>query len=61
MILFRSIDLNVSNYLNALFNINSGAPAIFQSPPANPPTNIKGDALGIFYATDVVRRWRIID
>lgn len=61
MLLFRSIDRNTSNYIEALGSLNSGAPAIFQSPPANPPTNIQGDALGIFYAMDVVRRWRIVD
>ncbi len=61
MLLFRSIDRSTNNYIEALSNLNSGAPAIFQAPPANPPTNIQGDALGIFYAMDVVRRWRIID
>lgn len=61
MLLFRSIDRNVSNYIEAVGNLNSGAPGLFQSPPANPPTNIKGNALGFFYAADVVRRWRIVN
>lgn len=61
MLLFRSIDRNVSSYIEAVGSLSSGAPALFQSPPANPPTNIKGNALGFFYAADVVRRWRVVD
>lgn len=61
MLIFRSIDRNVNNYLLALANLNSGAPGPFQTPPANPPTNIKGGAVGFFYAVDVVRRWRIVN
>lgn len=61
MVIFRSIDVYVNNYLLALGNLSSGAPGPFQTPPANPPTNLKGGALGFFYSADVVRRWRIIN
>ncbi|MBI1222048.1 MAG: DUF4249 family protein [Bacteroidetes bacterium] len=52
---FRSIDIPVARYLEALSNLNSGAPGPFQTPPANPPTNISGGAVGYFMCTDVVR------
>ncbi|KAB2915934.1 MAG: DUF4249 domain-containing protein [Bacteroidetes bacterium] len=61
MLYFRSIDVYAYNYLYALSMLNSGAPGPFQAPPANPPTNIKGGALGFFYAADVVRRWKIVN
>lgn len=61
MLVFRSVDVYVNNYLNALSILNSETPGLFQAPPANPPTNIKGGALGFFYAADVVRRWRIVN
>lgn len=61
MLVFRSIDRSVSTYIDAVGSLNSGAPALFQAPPANPPTNIKGNALGFFYVADVVRRWRVVD
>lgn len=61
MLIFRSIDVYVNNYIYALGNLDNGGPGLFQSPPANPPTNIKGNALGFFYASEVVRRWRIVD
>ncbi len=55
MLEFRSIDPQVAAYLVALANLNSGAPGPFQTPPANPPTNISGGAIGYFMATDVKR------
>jgi len=61
ILVFRSIDVYVNNYLNALSALNSGAPGLFQAPPANPPTNIKGGAVGFFYASDIVRRWRVVN
>lgn len=61
MLIFRSIDIYTYNYLYALGNLTGDIPGLFQSPPANPPTNIKGGAVGFFYAADVVRRWRIVN
>ncbi|MDX5320772.1 MAG: DUF4249 domain-containing protein, partial [Bacteroidota bacterium] len=55
MLEFRSIDIPVARYLEAVSNLNSGAPGPFQTPPANPPTNISGGAVGYFMCTDVVR------
>lgn len=55
MMVFKSLDIPVASYLNALASLNSGAPGPFQTPPANPPTNISGGAIGYFMATDVVR------
>jgi hypothetical protein len=60
MMIFRTVDVNVYNYLYALGNLTGGAPGLFQAPPANPPTNIKGNALGFFYTSDVVRRWLVV-
>jgi hypothetical protein len=56
ILIFRSIDENVFRYLDALGN--RGGNAFFGSPPANLPTNIKGDALGLFAAYDV-KRYRV--
>ncbi|HYG15800.1 MAG TPA: DUF4249 family protein [Bacteroidia bacterium] len=61
MMIFRSIDAGTSSYITALNSLSNGAPGPFQTPPANPPTNIKGGAVGLFYAADVVRRWRIVN
>ena len=61
MLLFRTLDVFCYNYVLALSSQNSGAPGPFQTPPANPPTNIKGGALGIFYATDAKRLWKIVN
>ncbi len=55
-VIFRSIDKNMSDFINAYNNQTSGAPGPFQVPPANLPTNIKGDALGYFATYDVVRK-----
>lgn len=55
MLIFKSIDIPVARYLQALASLSSGAPGPFQTPPANPPTNISGGAVGYFRACDVVR------
>lgn len=60
MLVFRSIDVPVATYLQALANLTSGAPGPFQTPPANPPTNISGGAVGYFMCTDVVRIFKIV-
>jgi len=60
MILLKSLDYASYSYLVALNNLDSGAPGPFQSPPANPPTNIKGGGIGYFSAYDIVRRWKIV-
>lgn len=59
MLIFRSIDVPVATYFNALSNLSSGAPGPFQTPPANPPTNISGGAVGYFMCTDIVRLGQI--
>lgn len=61
MLIFRSIDKDVRNYLIALGNLTGDTPGLFQAPPANPPTNIKGGAVGFFYSADVIRRWRVVN
>lgn len=58
MLIFRSVDRNVYDYLNALFVLRSAAPGPFQTPPANPPTNISNGAIGYFVCSDVVRVWK---
>ncbi|MFN5025039.1 MAG: DUF4249 domain-containing protein [Bacteroidota bacterium] len=59
ILIFRSIDEPVFRYLSSIQG--SGGNAFFGSPPANLPTNITGDALGLFAAYDVKRyRMRII-
>ncbi|MHB1278510.1 MAG: DUF4249 family protein [Bacteroidia bacterium] len=60
MMEFRSIDVPVATYLQALANLNNGAPGPFKTPPANPPTNISGGAVGYFMATDIVRVNKIV-
>ncbi|TNE78489.1 MAG: DUF4249 domain-containing protein [Bacteroidetes bacterium] len=55
MLIFRSLDVSVARYFEALNALNSGAPGPFQTPPANPPTNISGGAVGYFMATDITR------
>lgn len=57
LLIFRSVDENVYRYLFALNNrSNGGGP--FSTPPANLPTNIKGNnSLGLFAAYDV-RKYR---
>ena len=53
--IFRSIDKNMFDFINAFNSQSSGAPGPFQVPPANLPTNIVGGALGYFATYDVVR------
>jgi hypothetical protein len=60
MLVFRSMEKSVADYLAALSNLNSGAPGPFQTPPANPPTNISGGAIGYFMASDVVRIGKVV-
>lgn len=55
MLIFRSFDPVVAKYFIDLGNLRSQAPGPFKTPPANPPTNISGGALGYFLATDVTR------
>jgi hypothetical protein len=55
--IFRSIDKNMNDFLNAYSNQNPDIPGPFQVPPANLPTNISGGALG-YFATYDVSRWR---
>lgn len=55
MLYFYSIEKPVADYINALETLRSGAPGPFRTPPANPPTNIAGGALGYFMAMDEVR------
>lgn len=55
ILVFRSVDESMYRYLLALGN-RSGGGGPFSTPPANLPSNIKGqDALGIFAAYDVQR------
>lgn len=60
ILVFRSIDEPVYKYLLALDSQGGGGP--FATPPANPPSNIRGtDVLGLFMATDTKRfRYRIL-
>lgn len=60
MLIFKSVDTPVAKYFEALSSLNSGAPGPFQTPPANPPTNISGGAVGYFWCTDVVRLGQIV-
>ena len=55
MLVFRSFDPPVAKYFIELGNLRSQAPGPFKTPPANPPTNISGGALGYFLATDIKR------
>ncbi len=56
IMIFRTVDDNVYRYLQALGQ--RGGSSFFSSPPANLPTNITGDGLGLFAAYDV-RRYRV--
>lgn len=61
MLVFRSLDNTAAQYFISLENLRQPPPGPFATPPANPPTNITGGAVGGFRASDVVRRWRIVD
>ncbi len=54
--IFRSIDKNMYNFINAYNNADPNIPGPFQSPPANLPTNLTNGAVGYFAAYDVVRK-----
>jgi len=54
-LIFKSIGKVQADYIIALDQLTGGAGGPFQTPPANPPTNINGGALGYFKACDVVR------
>lgn len=56
VLIFRSIDKNMNDFISAYDTQTSGAPGPFQSPPANLPTNITGGAIGYFATYDVVRK-----
>lgn len=58
--IFRSVDKNMYEFINAYNSQTSGAPGPFQVPPANLPTNIVGGALGYFATYDVVRSKRFL-
>ncbi|MDP1727416.1 MAG: DUF4249 family protein [Bacteroidota bacterium] len=53
--IFRSVDKNMYDFIEAYNMQSSGAPGPFQVPPANLPTNITGGALGYFATYQVVR------
>jgi hypothetical protein len=56
LMIFRSIDKFMNDFIMAYMDQTSGAPGPFQTPPANLPTNITGGAIGYFATYDVVRR-----
>lgn len=56
IMIFRSVDKNMNDFIEAYNTQTSGAPGPFQSPPANLPTNITGGAIGYFATYDVVRK-----
>jgi hypothetical protein len=56
ILIFRSIDRNMNDFIEAYNTQTSGAPGPFQVPPANLPTNIQGGAIGYFATHDVVRK-----
>ncbi len=53
--IFRSIDKNMNDFIEAFVNQSPAIPGPFQVPPANLPTNITGGAVGYFATYDVVR------
>ncbi|MDZ4668671.1 MAG: DUF4249 family protein [bacterium] len=55
--IFRSVDKNMFDFINAFENQNPSIPGPFQTPPANLPTNIVGGAVGYFTGYGV-QRWR---
>jgi hypothetical protein len=63
LMIFRSVDEPVYKYLLALDARSNGGGGPFSTPPANLPSNIRGnDVLGIFMACDVKRyRYRIVE
>ncbi|MBC7381561.1 MAG: DUF4249 family protein [Bacteroidia bacterium] len=58
--IFRSIDKNMNDFIEAFNFQSSAAPGPFQVPPANLPTNVVGGAVGYFATYDVIRgRYKI--
>jgi len=53
--IFRSVDKNMYDFINAFNNASPGIPGPFQTPPANLPTNITNGAVGYFTAMEVKR------
>jgi len=57
ILLFRSIDKNMNDFIEAYNTQTSGAPGPFKVPPANLPTNVVGtNVIGYFTCYDVVRK-----
>jgi hypothetical protein len=56
VMIFRSVEKAMNDFIMAYSEQTSGAPGPFQSPPANLPTNISGGAIGYFATYDVVRK-----
>ena len=56
LMIFRSTDKFMTDFIQAYSDQTGGAPGPFQAPPANLPTNITGGAIGYFATYDVVRR-----
>lgn len=52
---FKSVDKNMYDFINAFNNSSPDIPGPFQTPPANLPTNITNGAVGYFATHDVVR------
>jgi len=56
ILVFRSIDKFMNDFIQAYNDQTSGAPGPFAVPPANLPTNITGGAIGYFATYDIVRK-----
>jgi predicted small lipoprotein YifL len=57
ILIFRSIDKNMNDFIEAYNTQTSGAPGPFKVPPANLPTNVVGaNVIGYFTCYDVVRK-----
>lgn len=56
LMIFRSVDKDMYDFILAYSAQNSGAPGPFQVPAANLPYNIKGGAIGYFAGFDVLRK-----
>jgi hypothetical protein len=53
--IYRSVDKNMFDFLNAFSNSSPDIPGPFQTPPANLPSNISNGAVGYFAAMEVQR------
>lgn len=56
LMIFRSCDKFMFDFIMAYSDQTSGAPGPFQPPPANLPTNISNGAIGYFATYDIVRK-----